>query len=165
MGNTHQSSHNNTRIAYEYTESSLNKTNEGIDRINGRLTTTLGSSALLLKFSSDLPSCEPSLILMKVFSCITLVAVIGLCLTGLLPRASGDVIKPYDLLETEWFYKEEHLCRLYIAREWKEAIEQLEKVYFKKTKLLEYAYIGLFLTSIFFGINIIIETCFKCSNP
>ncbi len=153
--------HSNSRLAYEYTESYLKNVDKGLDSINQKVTTVLGSTGILLKFASDLPDTYLSLTLYKIGICILLVITIILCFIALNPKEAGDVVYPSELLDTEWFYKEDDEFRLFVARQWVEASKQLEKEYKDKAKYLQCCYCCISIAAILFAINIILNTIFS----
>lgn len=152
--------HSNSTLIYEYTETYLEDVNKGLDSINQKVTTILGSTGILLRFSADLPSTYLSLKLTKIGICILLVITIVLCLIILIPQKNGDIVDPSELLETEWFYKKDELIRLFIARQWLAASQQLDEKYANKAKHLKYCYWCIGCASALFATNIICSTVF-----
>lgn len=149
----------NAQIAYEYAQYLYDKADEGISRINGRLTTTLGSSALLLKFSLDLNDSDLCLAITKIISSLTLTLSIGLCLQGLLPRVSGEgTQKPSKYFEKKWLNDDQQEIYINIARGLNHARNGILETYFDKANSLRGAYWSLFGTGILFVINIIADS-------
>jgi hypothetical protein len=149
--------HSNSKLIYEYTESYLKYFDRGIDSIKQKVTTVLGFTGVLLKFSADLPDADILLILTKIGTCILLVASIFICIVTLNPGKSGDVIEPLELLD-DYFYKEEDYIRTFIIRQWIETCKQLDEEYDKKAKRLSNCYSCIGFASILFAINIILDT-------
>lgn len=118
--------HSNSKLIYEYTESYLKYFDKGIDSIKQKVTTILGFTGILLKFSADLPSTDIFLILTKVGTCIFLVASVVICIIALSPRKSGDVIEPSELFN-DYFYKEDDYIRSFVIRQWIETCKQLDE--------------------------------------
>lgn len=155
--------HSNSRLIYEYTENYLEDVNKGIDSTNQKVSAALGFTAILLKFSADLPSDYLSLTLCKIGICILLVLTIVFCLIALNPRKSGKVIFPLELLD-EWFYTEEDELRLFIARQWVKTIQELDKVYAVQANYLKRCYYCISIAVILFAINILLNTVFPPLN-
>ncbi|NET00360.1 MAG: hypothetical protein F6K61_07210 [Sphaerospermopsis sp. SIO1G1] len=152
--------HTNTKLAYEYTESLLKDVNKSIDSLNTKMTTVIGFSGLLLRFSADL-SDNSYCLYIKIAICVLLAIDICLCIIGLMPSPCGDVVSPEDLLDREWYYKSDERCRHYIASAWKGAIKQLELQARNKRECLRYAMLSLGLSIILFAISIIMEAIAK----
>lgn len=152
--------HTNTKLAYEYTESVLKDVNKSIDSLNTKMTTIIGFSGVLLRFSADL-SDNGYCLYIKIAVCALLAIDIGLCIIGLMPSPCGDVVSPKDLLDGEWYYKSDERCRHYIASAWKGAIQQLELQARNKRDCLRYAMLSLASSTILFAISIIMEAIAK----
>lgn len=149
--------HSNSRLIYEYTESYLRYHIQGLDSIKQKVTTVLGFSGILLKFSAELPDADFWLVLTKVGTCVFLIATIVICIIALSPGKSGDVVEPSELLE-DYFRKEDEYIRTFIIRQWVEACKQLDKKYDKKANLLQHCYSCIGLAAILFAINVILNT-------
>ncbi|MEA5577659.1 hypothetical protein [Anabaena sp. UHCC 0451] len=152
--------HTNTKLAYEYTESILKDVNKSIDSLNTKMTTVIGFSGVLLRFSADLSN-HGYCLYIKIAVCTLLAIDIGLCIIGLMPSPCGDVVSPEDLLDGEWYYKSDERCRHYIASAWKAAIQQLDIQLINKRKCLRYAMWSLALSTILFAVSIIMEAIAK----
>lgn len=149
--------HSNSRLIYEYTESYLKYYDRGLDNIRQKATTLLGFTGIILKFSAELPSTDIWLILTKVGTCILLIANIVFCIVVLNPRKAGEVVQPSELID-DWFYEEEDRIRLFIARQWLEACQQLDEEYDWKAKQLQNCYSCIGIAAILFAVNVILNT-------
>jgi hypothetical protein len=149
--------HSNSELIYEYTKSYLKYYEQGLDNVKQKATTLLGFTGILLKFSAELPGTDIWLILTKVGTCILLVGNIVFCIVVLNPKKVGDVIQPSELID-DWFYEEKDRILLFIARQWLEACEQLDKEYDWKAKKLQNCYSCIGLAAILFAINVILNT-------
>ena len=133
-----ETEHSNSKLAYEYTESLLKRVDRGIDSVSRKVTAIFVSTGVLLYFASDLPDSNLLLVTLKIGIFYLLMVAVILCFIALKSKATGDVVCPSELLETDWFYEEEDRYRLFVARQWVEAIEQLGKEYSRKAKYLDY---------------------------
>jgi hypothetical protein len=149
--------HSNSELIYEYTKSYLRYHEQGLDNVKQKATTLLGFTGILLKFSAELPGTDIWLILTKVGTCILLVANIIFCIVVLNPKKAGDVVQPSELID-DWFYQEKDLIRLFIARQWLETCEQLDKEYDWKATKLQNCYSCIGLAAMLFAINVILNT-------
>jgi hypothetical protein len=147
--------HNNVAFIYEYTESVLKDVNKSIDNTTTKLIATIGFSGVLLRFAADLPDSKYSFSV-KVGVCFLVTLAIGFCGTGLLPKTSGDIVKPEKLLEPEWYRASDELCRLYVLRQWQSAISQLDELLALRTMCLNLAIGSLIIASFLFALSIVL---------
>lgn len=159
--------HTNLDLIYEYTENVLNSTSRSIDDLNGRLTTVIGFSGALLVFTVNLPGksldknleCYPCLTL-KILVCLALAASIILSAWGLKPSKTGYIVRPGELLD-RWYYEPNEKCKLYIAKSWRKAVEDLDESRGKKIKLLVYATYSIIAASLLVATDVIWASLLK----
>ncbi|MEO1395883.1 MAG: hypothetical protein AAFV90_23550 [Cyanobacteria bacterium J06634_5] len=149
-------SENNVELLYTYTESILKNVNANLDQATAKLTAIIAFSGVLLKFTMDLPG-EGYFFSSKFLICVLTAITTGFCGAGLLSKSSGDVLKPEELIKPEWYSASPEKFRLYIIRQWIEAIAQLNVLLLETTHYLNWAIGCLVLTSIIFAGSIAIS--------
>ncbi|PHV60999.1 hypothetical protein [Cyanobacterium aponinum] len=157
-----QKEHNNSILIYNYVEKRIQEVNEGLYKTSQKLATIIGFVSILLKFVSETSSCYPSLLLTKSISIICLMGSLYYCINGLLPNPTGGTIKSQELVE-DWWYKSDEETKLFIIRQWIKAINEMYDLYNKKTYYVKRAIIFIALSSLLFGINILLVNYFPCS--
>lgn len=141
----------NIQLIYEYTKLVFNSINENISIVNNKLTTIIGFSALLLRFANDVEDCNQWLVIAKVTLCVFLVVAIILCILGLAPTDSGDVVSPEEL-RTDYYYAEDEECRRYITDNLINSIDQLDSYRDQKVRYSSWAILFLSLATITFAV-------------
>jgi hypothetical protein len=151
-----QTDHNNINTVYEYTESFLQNLDKSIDSADRKLTTVIGFSGVLLRFANDL-SGDGWLLYLKIGVCVFLVIAIILAGLGLTPKDCGLVVDPDELLETERYYDSEELCKLRIARAWRDTANELDQYLTSKTKFAAMSIRSLLWAAVLFAIEVILR--------
>ena len=155
--------HPNLDTIYAYTKDFLEKQNQGIDAVDRKIAMIIGVSGVLLRFTKDLTG-SGILLAIKIVICVCVIYTIWVCVAGLNPKKIGQVVDPDELLETERYYDAEEICKLRIARAWRDAANELEEQLLKKSNTVNKAITSL-VTSIFlFGVHITIEDLIKPEN-
>ncbi len=142
---------------------------QSINVLNTKLTTIIGFGGVLLKFAVDLPDASLvfgipgqstklgclSCLILKITVC--LLSTISICLAaiGLLAKEGGGIVRPRKLLK-EWLYEPDERCRLFIARTWRNAIEELDVLRADKARRLNQAILALSFASATFALDVIV---------
>lgn len=153
-----------TELVYDYSKEYLQSKRKILDSINGRLTTLLGFSGLLLRFCLDLPSGCPSVKLFKLGALSLSSCAVLVCCLGLTTETTGRMINPQDIVE--FFLDEKEIeIKERITRTIYETAEDIVASYRRKSRFLNWS-IGLATASaIAFGVNGILATFFEiCSK-
>jgi hypothetical protein len=155
--------HPNLDTIYAYTKDFLEKQNQGIDAVDRKIATIIGVSGILLRFTKDLTG-TGILLAIKIVICVCVIYTIWVCVSGLNPKKIGQVVDPDELLETERYYDAEEICKLRIARAWRDTANELEAQLSKKSNTVNKAITSLVSSIFLFGIHITIEDLIKPEN-
>jgi hypothetical protein len=151
-------SDDNSKLAYDYTESTLKSVTESYDSVTTKLSSALVFSGVLLKFATDLSN-KDYLLTAKVLICACLIIAMGMCGIGLWPRSTGsNLVNPDDFLESggnNMYGFSEEQCRIYIARAWNKEIKAILRNRGIRVRYLTIAIIFLALAALGFGISIL----------
>jgi hypothetical protein len=146
-----QSQNINVDIIYNYTESHVKCLEESITRIDGRFSTFIGFSAVLIRLALDLP--DESYI-MKILVCVCSVLTIIISAVGLGAKQIGNVLHPSALMSDQYFYESDSYKQCLIINDQINLINEYESVIQKKGKRLNWM-IGFFtIAIIFYGIGV-----------
>jgi len=149
--------HTNITLIYEYTESVLKGVNDSIKSLNTKLSSVIGLSGVLLKFTSDLSHDTSWFIGLQVLICFLLVTTSWVGFLGLQPKNVGDIVRPKELRES-FYYSTDEECRRYIVDNWINAIDQLDQNRDEKQEHLNAAIACFALATSLFGLDI----CLNC---
>lgn len=149
--------HTNIVLIYEYTESVLKSVNDSIRSLNTKLSSVIGFSGVLLKFTSDLRHDTVWFITLQVSICLLLIAASWIGFWGLQPKNVGDIVSPKELRQ-DFYYESDEECRRYIVDNWNNAVEQLDQNRDEKQWHLNGAIVSFVLASSLFAIDIILDS-------
>ena len=166
----------NITLSYEYVEKTIAHVRNNIDVLNNRLALLIGFNASLIRFSPGLPdrslknsicvnetvsslSCN-SCLLFKVLCCAFLTISIAICLWGLSPEKTKDIIPPKELIDKASLNSEINF-KLAIITTWDTILKNLYKVKDKKSNCLVWAICFLGFASLMSALDIIIASLFN----
>jgi hypothetical protein len=153
-----QEQQQSVELIYKYIEHSLQTTSNSIGRLETRITTLLGFSGLLLRFTIDLPqnlvvySWELGSIF-KIGICIILALAIVVCVIGLFPKSSGGVYTASELLD-ELENHDQSYSMKYIALSRDETLERLDKLRLHKVICLKWVAFLILISTLLFATDI-----------
>lgn len=146
--------HSNNKFIYNYTKECLESSTHGLERVNQKLTTILGFSAVLIKFAGELKTNSqiPLLIVTKWGAIACLFFSILCCLFALYSKTTGGIVSPKELVD-DWWYEDEDSINLFILHQYFETIDSLDETYdYRSNKLnASLAFIGC--AAFLFSIN------------
>lgn len=150
---------NNLEIIQRYTESVYKTVTDSINALDTKLTTVIGFSGVLIRFTSDLSVCNSWFIATKILVCLLLISSVICSVIGLTPKPSGPIVTPRELRENYYYGKDEE-CRRYITDNFINAVEQMDKFRAKKRRWLFYGILLLTFGTIIFGSDVAIGSSF-----
>jgi hypothetical protein len=154
---------NNLEVIQRYTESVHKTIADSISALDTKLTTVIGFSGVLIRFTNDLSICNNWFVAVKITVCLLLIASVIFSAIGLAPRSSGAIVTPRELRE-DFYYGKNEECRRYITDNLITAIEQMEKFRSRKRHWLFYGILFLTIGTVIFGLDIAIGSGFEsCS--
>ncbi|MBD2066176.1 hypothetical protein H6F93_01305 [Leptolyngbya sp. FACHB-671] len=151
---------NNIDVIQQYTESAYKTVNDSINALDTKLTTVIGFSGLLIRFTSDLGAGNQWLVIAKISICLLLIASVLCSVVGLLPGQTGAIVTPRELRE-DFYYKKDEECKRYITDNFINAIEQMDSFRDRKRRWLIRAILFLAVGTTGFGSDIAISSGFE----
>jgi hypothetical protein len=160
----------NIDLIYQYTASLLKEQGDSLNRLDTKLSAFLGFGGLTLRFALNLPS-KPwheslqnpaylSCLILKVITCILAGACVFICAFGLTASLRGIAVDPKELMDDEWFQREEEICKGYIISAWIKITDEFEIVGKRKGQTLNIAIWCISIAIIAFAANIAISTIY-----
>ena len=151
---------NNIEVIQRYTESVYKTIADSISALDTKLTTVIGFSGVLIRFTSDLSICNSWFIAARVSVCLLLIGSVICGIVGLVPKPSGPIVTPRELRDDHYYGKEEE-CRRYITDNLIIAVEQMDRFRAKKRSWLFYGILLLTIGTIVFGLDVAIGSGFE----
>jgi hypothetical protein len=153
-----QEQQQSVELIYKYIEQSMQTTSNSIGRLETRITTLLGFSGLLLRFTIDLPQ---NLVvygwelgsIFKIVICIILALAIAVCVFGLFPKSSGDLYTASELLD-ELDNHDQSYSMKYIALSRDKTLEKLDKLRLRKVTCLKLVAFLILISTLLFATDI-----------
>lgn len=146
----------NSEFIYAYAERSIQSVNKSIDNVVFKTNMTLCLSVLCLKFAADTPS-DGIGFSFKVGSTLCLLMAVAFGITGIYPKAAGNVISTRYLRENSYYTPDEELRRMIIDQNLT-AIDQLNELAKYRRQYLYASLISFGVAVFLFGIEIVINT-------
>lgn len=151
-------------LVSHYIEHSYKATTDSLNSLNTRLTTLIGFSGILLRFTIDLPEViihdfqlTP---IIKIIVSITLFIVILSLIMGLSPKASGSPYTGQELLDKLSQKNTHDECTRFIILHRDKTIEDIDELRLQKTNNLKTSNRLIIIISIFlFALDIILNSC------
>ncbi|PSF30525.1 hypothetical protein C7H19_23730 [Aphanothece hegewaldii CCALA 016] len=150
---TNPNGNSNLSLIHEYTKWVFDSISSSANIINGKFTTVIGFSGILLRFASDLPNCNVYFSFAKIGICIFLVLAIIFSAFGIAPHERGAIVSPEELRK-DYYYGLDEECRRYTTDNLIEAVEQLRQYRNSKASYLFWAVICLATATVIFGTDI-----------
>jgi hypothetical protein len=155
-------------LVSHYIEHSYKATTDSLNSLNTRLTTLIGFSGILLRFTIDLPEViihdfqlTP---VIKIIVSIILFLVILFLIIGLFPKASGAPYTGQELLDKLSQKDTYNECVKFIILHRDKTIEDIDKLRFQKTNNLKISNILIVISIFLFALDIVLSSCVPCSN-
>lgn len=152
----------NAELIYRYIEHSLQATSTSLSGLGTRLTTLIGFSGLLLRFTIDLPQKVFVMnwnvaIGVKILVSSALALAIVVSAFGLLPQPTGEAYTAEELLD-ELDGHDEIFSKLYITLSRDKTLQSLDKLRFYRAKCLKWATFLVMFAALLFAIDISLFT-------
>lgn len=152
----------NVELVYKYIEHSLQATSDSINRLGTRITTLVGFSGLLLRFTIDLPQnivvqdldAGP---MFKVTIVGTLALAVVVSVWGLLPKPSGEAYTASELLD-ELKGRDRCYSMQYITLSRDETLKGLDKLRLLRVTCLRWTTFLTVFSTLLFAADIILST-------
>ena len=155
-------------LVSHYIEHSYKATTDSLSSLNTRLTTLIGFSGILLRFTIDLPEVviydfqlTP---VIKTIVSIILFLVILFLIMGLFPKASGSPYTGQELLDKLSQKNTCNECVKFIILHRDETIEDIDKLRLQKTSNLKISNILIVISIFLFALDIALSSCAPCLN-
>ena len=154
MTNSNKDIHNyhNGDFIYQYCKEYVDSVETGLDRINQKLTTVVGFSAVLVKFAGDLNATNQIQLTTKWVAIALLLISTVCCLWGLKSQTTGKTTNPEELFYDYWKEEPENI-RAFVIKQWLESIKDLQNRASQRSKLLNIAFVCIGLTTLCFTLN------------
>lgn len=146
-------------LAYTYAEATEKLKSEVLDDLNRRLTTMLGFSGILIRFTLDLPHGCPSTLLFKFLAIITSATAAIHCAHGLTGKPTGLTTEPEVLVESdEWIERDAEINKIALTKGRIQSISDMYNKAHDKDNTLKSAIGWLIAAVIVFAINLVLAT-------
>ncbi len=148
---------NNAGLAFEYAMDYLKMAKGAAASLNTRLGTVIGFAGISLRFALDLgvDGCL-SCLLLKVGVCLLAIVAMGFGLWGIMPVATGLLVKPEVLLRDEWYGESDERVRVSLVETFAEAAKEIAYLNYVRAGRLRLAVLCLAAVAVLFGLDAIL---------
>jgi hypothetical protein len=155
-------------LVSQYIEHSYKVTTDSLNSLNTRLTTLIGFSGILLRFTIDLPEVTihdfQLTPIIKTIVSIILFFVILFLMVGLFPKASGSPYTGQELLDKLSQKDTHNECIRFVILHRDKTIEDIDKLRFKKSHNLKISNVLIIISIFLFALDIVLNACAPLLN-
>ena len=150
--------------AYRYSQWYLEKQVENYRSIDTKASALLGLSAVLLKFSSQMPidalACsnytDKICLSLKILVCTLNVIYIVFCTASIFINRKTKIMHPGEKIDYNFLAENEECYQVSIINSWSKTSQEIELHQHKKKKWLSWTVLSFSLSTIIYGLDVIV---------